>query len=205
MRTFALAALVLLAGPAMAQGKFKLDGFYVGGGGAFIDSNLRDDSSTDDESDDVSFSAIELISGYKINGFLSFEARLGTGLGKKDRTTIDPVLDSDGNATVDANGDPITLTARLEDSIQYYGSVYWRPETANQTAKIYGLLGLTTISVKEESSAGSDSVSESGVSFGGGVGFRFDERWNLNFEYRSLINTGAFEFNTISANLDYRF
>jgi len=176
MRFLTLAALALAANAANAESMFEnLDKFYVGGGVNFVDANTSDSAGND-----IGFTTIEAVGGYKHNAYLGAELRLGVG-------TTDETITS-GTSTVDT-------------SIDYYASAYWRPESANEVAKLYGLLGFSTISI----SNGSDSDSESGFSYGAGVGFLLDENWNLNFEYRFLLDDKSNEFSALSANLDYRF
>ncbi|WP_086933727.1 porin family protein [Agarilytica rhodophyticola] len=180
MRFLTLASLILLANSAAAESIFeKLDRFYVGGGVSFIDANTSDASGND-----LNFTTLDLVGGYKYNGFLGVDARIGLGI-------------SDETSTIAGN--------EIETSTDYYASIYWRPETVNDRAKIYGLFGFSTISVSVDSAAGDNSNSESGLSYGGGVGFVIEESWNLNFEYRMILDDDDNEFSTVSANVDYRF
>lgn len=84
-----------------------------------------------------------------------------------------------------------------------YGSVYYRTESANDTAKTYLLFGYTAAQIE----TATKDVSVSGFSYGAGVGFPLGSSLNLNLEYRILaddsdldVNMGAF-----ALNLDYRF
>ncbi len=176
MRILALATLVLLANSVVAESVFeKLERFYVGGGMNVVSANT-----TDVSGNDLNFSTLELHGGYKYNGFLGAEARVGFGL-------------TDENFN---NG-----TTIAETSLDYHASVYWRPETVNEIAKLYGLFGFSTVSISSDD----ESNSEGGLSYGGGVGFVFAEDWNLNFEYRLLLDNDTDEFSAFSANVDYRF
>lgn len=180
MRIMALATLIFLANSVMAESVFeKLDRFYVGGGVNFVSANTSDSNG-----DDLNFTTVELHGGYKYNGFLGGEARLGFGI-------TDEEFD---NGTISA-----------ETNIQYHASLYWRPETVNEIAKLYGLLGFSTISVSADNGTTDETNSEGGLSYGGGVGFVFQEDWNLNFEYRLILDKENNEFSAFSANVDYRF
>ncbi len=95
-----------------------------------------------------------------------------------------------GNDSGDDSADTSLLT----------GSIYWRPETANAVAKTYGLLGFSTASI-----SGFDDPSESGISYGAGIGFTITEYWNINFEMRKILNNSALDLDTMSAHIDYRF
>ncbi|MFT5083136.1 MAG: opacity protein-like surface antigen [Lentisphaeria bacterium] len=119
-----------------------------------------------------------------MNGFLSFEGRLG--LGTCDETaTINDVIST--------------------SSMDYSGSIYWRPEWANERAKLYGLLGYSIVSVTNTTGGTDSTNSESGLSYGGGAGFTFYEDWNLNFEYRWILNNDENEFSALGASVDYCF
>jgi len=181
MRIAIVLASVLLANSAMSQESIfdRLDKFYLGAGVNFLELTGSENAS----GSDANFATIEILGGYKYNGFISGEARIGVGT-------------SGETLTAELGGDAGQVQAEVD--IEYTGSLYWRPETANEIAKIYGLLGFSTVSIK-------DGDSESGISYGGGVGFTFQEDWNLNFEYRSIIDKDAFEFTALSANVDYRF
>lgn len=173
MRFLVLTILLPLTQSVMSESLFdRLDNFYAGGGINSIRSSTRNVSGNDGE-----FSSLELLGGYKYNGFLGAEARVGFGVEDEE------------------------FIAGVDTSIDYHASLYWRAETANEIAKIYSLVGYSTVSVD----AGGTSESESGLSIGAGVGFVFAETWNLNFEYRSLINADALDLRSVSANVDYRF
>ncbi len=180
MRFLTAALLGLLANSALGQSFFdRIDKLYVGGGFNFIDAG-----GTDTDGNDANFTSFELQGGYKYNGFLAAEARVGFGLTDEDIATV--------------AGD-------VETTIEYHASLYWRPETANEIAKIYGLLGFSTISVNADDGISDESESESGLSYGGGVGFVMQEDWNLNFEYRLILDKDDDEFRSFGATLDYRF
>ncbi|MFL0805172.1 MAG: porin family protein [Agarilytica sp.] len=123
---------------------------------------------------DLSYSSLEIIGGYKYSGFLSLDARLTLG-----------------NDSGDDSG----------DTKLYTGSVYWRPETANEIAKTYGLLGFTAASIRDSD----DSYSRSGFSYGAGIGFTITEAWNINFEVRKVLDHSDLDLETFSAHIDYRF
>ncbi len=132
------------------------------------------DAGADGASIDLSYDSLEIIGGYKHSGFLSGEARLTYG------------NDSGDDAT---------------DTSLFTGSIYWRPETENEIAKTYGLLGFTTASISDSD----DSFSESGISYGAGIGFTITEYWNINFEIRKILNNSDMDLDTLSAHIDYRF
>ncbi|MFL0810225.1 MAG: porin family protein [Agarilytica sp.] len=177
MRVLLVAAAMLLASSAFAQSKFdRLDKFYVGG---VVDS--IDAGQTAANGKAGGFTALELIGGYKYNGYLSGELRLGTGM----------------------KGE--SFAGGTQSDITSIVAAYWRPETANETAKIYGLVGVASVSVDVEAADASDTNSETGLSYGFGVGFRYLNNWNINIEYKSLIDASDTDFEAVSAGIDYRF
>ncbi len=178
MRFLVLTILLSVTQAAMSESLFdRLDKYYAGGGINSIRSAARNTAGNDG-----AFTSLELIGGYKYNGYLGAEIRVGFGV-------------EDEEFPVASSSDTVTA------SIDYHSSIYWRPETANEIAKIYGLVGFSSVSIDN----GGTSSSESGLSLGGGFGFVFSEDWNLNFEYRSIINADALDLSSISANVDYRF
>lgn len=173
MRYVIFASLIFVSNSVLAQSIFeKLDKYYVGGGLSIIDTNL-----TAPNGNDLNYSSVEVLGGYKHSGFLGAELRIGSGLTKE------------------------TAGVDQEASISHYISAYWRTETANEVAKIYGLLGYTSLGMD----VGEESETQSGLSYGGGIGFVFERDWNLNFEYKWLLDTDDREFTALSANVDYRF
>lgn len=165
----------------------KDKGVYFGGGITIVNVGIEDPFSKD-----VNFKAGELILGYKYNSYLGIEVRGGGSL-------------SDENIA-------LTDTTRSRDSaqsdIENYASVYYRAELSNEIAKLYLLLGQSRIStrVKFEDGMTSDfEASESGWSYGGGFGLWLDERMNLNFEFKTLVDTGSDSFTSVGINADYRF
>ncbi len=85
-----------------------------------------------------------------------------------------------------------------------YGGLYYRTESANETAKTYLLLGYAGASIERE--AGSD-VSLSGFSYGAGIGFPVGRNANFNLEYRVLLDDSDkdISLNAFTASFDYRF
>lgn len=176
MRSIILASLLFFANASSAQSIFeKLNKAYVGGGFARVDSNFTEFSPG--EKNNLVFNSLELLGGYKYSGYLSGELRAGFGL-------------SDA-----------TLAGDMVAELDNYFSLYWRPETANEVAKLYGLLGYSSVST----TVGSSSSSDSGLSYGAGVGFVMFTDWNLNFEYRNLIDNDNDNFTALGVNIDYRF
>lgn len=135
-------------------------------------------SMVDLENSDYDWTALELLGGYKWSPYIGAEVRLG------------------GAAESDPN-------------LVGYSSVYYRTESANQTAKTYLLAGFTSgvISIKDALPEEDDTESFFGFSFGAGVGFVINNRFNFNLEYRLLAkdNDKDLEFTSTTAGIDYRF
>ncbi|HTF97796.1 MAG TPA: outer membrane beta-barrel protein [Cellvibrio sp.] len=85
-----------------------------------------------------------------------------------------------------------------------YGGLYYRTESANETAKTYLLLGFGGANIEAESG---DDFSLSGISYGAGIGFPVARNLNFNLEYRVLVDDSGEDvsLNALTASLDYRF
>lgn len=86
-----------------------------------------------------------------------------------------------------------------------YGGVYYRTESANDTAKTYLLAGFSAATI--DSDNGGKDTSLSGFSYGAGVGFPVGSNLNFNLEYRVLLDDGDedVKLNAFTASVDYRF
>ena len=170
-------SLLALAVVAMATSAHADNrrGWYIGGGPGFIDTGV---ASGDGGS--VGFSAIEFYGGYKLNPYVGGELRLGTGLG-------------DDNDSF------------FQYEIPYTAAAYYRVESANQVAKLYGLLGAAVVSIEATSGNSVTSDTPVGLSYGAGIGFVIGPRGNLNFEIRQLLNNADYELEVVSASYDFRF
>lgn len=180
MRILPILAISLLALPVAAD---NLRGYYAGANLGFVDANTLDASGNATQ-----FSALEFHGGYKYNSWLGGEARVGFGMS--------------GESYSNNNGSQIT---EIDLSLDHYESIYYRAESANTVAKLYGLVGFSNVQATMEEDGESTSSSDSGLSYGFGVGFVMNEKSNLNFEYRQLLNSGDNEFSIVSLGFDYRF
>lgn len=194
MRTLFLTTACALGFSAMnTLADTNTRGLYIGAGGSFVDSNNEDE-----QGNNVEFNVVEGYVGYKYNGYLGVEARIGTALSSDDATTL-------------------SGTSKTEFDLNYYAGVYWRPEQKNEVAKLYGLFGYATTEIDQTAlvldqggnfvkpEGGLQSNSVEGFSYGIGVGFVLDEHFNLNFEYKSIIDTDTTELSGFALNVDYRF
>lgn len=189
MKHTALLALILCGNIAFAD---QNNGFFVGGNAAYISSDTFVEINSEEEKIDVTLSAIELVAGYKYNSWLGIDLRYGSSL-------------SDHDESISAD----TLISGFEYSIDSYQSIYYRPEITNKEAKLYFLLGYTTLDATTETlrSDGDITVeySESGTSYGMGAGWFVGDDLVINVEYRQLLDKEEDEFSIITLGADYRF
>lgn len=189
MKKLCILALSLLALPALADNN---RGFYLGAGVASI-SDLQDGV------DNVSqIRAAEFFGGYKYNAALGIELRLGSG---QTTGTSSSYFDEKG----------ALQKGTLERDIGSYQSLYYKPELANDEAKLYALLGYTHVNSSgktldaEGKLVRSSDGSASGYSYGLGVGFVINEHFNINIEYKNICEEISGKPNLASVNIDYRF
>lgn len=165
-------------------------GFYAGAGASV--------TMFDDELVDVDNAhAFELVGGYKYNAWLGVDLRVGKGISAGESDTY--FIGSD------------EMNGRLKREVDNYYSVYYKPEVINDEAKLYLLIGYTSMDFSEEIDAAdgtrvsSVSGSESGASYGIGIGFIINKQVNFNIEYRTLPDERDSDPAMASANFDYRF
>ncbi|MFL0802340.1 MAG: porin family protein [Agarilytica sp.] len=185
MRVLILAFFVLTALSANAS---KDKGVYIGGSVSLVNVGVNDPFSNE-----VTFKTGEILLGYKYNRYLGAEIRRGQSLQEEVISVDDP-----------NTGLEDSVTATLDS----YWSYYYRAELANEIAKVYLLLGQSSITTQiefDESGRADFEASESGLSYGIGFGLWLDERMNLNFEFKNLVSTDTDNFTSGSISADYRF
>jgi opacity protein-like surface antigen len=133
---------------------------------------------------DARLETFELNAGFWFHPLLSAEVRAGTGLGDREAEVG---------------------TTPWELNLDYFTSVYWRPEWVNNGAKLYGLVGYSQVQLSADAPTQSIELSDSGLSFGVGVGFTYQPDVKLNVEWKQLVDTDGFEISGFTAGLDYRF
>lgn len=183
MRTLIFLVFILAAITAQAS---KDKGMYIGGSFSLIDVGAKGPFEND-----VTFKAGEILIGYKYNKYLGLEVRGGRSL----QGEVISIEDSGQEFSVEA-------------SIDRYISYYYRAELANDIAKVYILLGQTGINTSldfEDDGIPDVQSSESGLSYGIGFGLWLDERMNLNFEFKTLLDTDSDAFTSGSVSADFRF
>lgn len=186
MRAFIFTLVFLIAASVHAA---KDRGTYLGAGFGLVNVGAKSPFGSD-----VTFKTFEMQLGYKYNKYLGFEVR--SGLSVQDES-----LESDTTG--------VGLSGSVDASIDSYLSYYYRAELANEIAKVYFLLGQTEITTTLEFDDGSGRPSrqttESGLSYGVGFGLWLNERMNLNFEFKTLVDTESDAFTSGSVTADFRF
>lgn len=187
MKIHCVLAVVLLSLFPMLVQASKERGVYFGGGIELVNVGAEDFFSNS-----VDFKVGELLLGYKYNGYLGLEVRGGASFSEE---TVAFSEDEDSGRPVSA-----------EASIKEFYSIYYRLEFENEIAKLYFLLGQSDITTETELVDGRKiEISDSGLSYGVGLGLWVSERMNLNFEIKSLINTSNDSFTSAGFNADFRF
>lgn len=198
-----LPVFLLLSLASVATMADNTRGFYTGVGynvAAIKDNSLFD---KDVSGYDGNFGGVELFGGYKYNSALGVEIRVGMGVSDKGISS----------EAIEDGTDPVTHTLDTELAIDRYEALYYRPELANEEAKLYALLGYTRMKRSETITNTGDSTfgeveigtTESGFSYGVGVGFVVNKHLNLNFEYRRMNEGKAGDTEIAGVNLDYRY
>lgn len=165
----------------------KEKGFYAGAG---ID--LVGVGAEDIYRNGVTFKVGELQFGYKHNNWLIAELRAGASLN-------DEVIAYEESAIPD-------IPDFSKTGIDHFYSLYYRAEISNEIAKLYVLAGQTDMQTTSKFSDGTSlSLSDSGLSYGFGFGMWLDEKMNLNFEYKIMVETGSDSFRASTISADYRF
>ncbi|MFL0800123.1 MAG: porin family protein [Agarilytica sp.] len=181
-----LAALLFLCKVAVAE---QNKGFFAGGNAAYISSDAY---VSDPDGEKVDTISAELVAGYKYNDWLGIDLRYG--LGVNDRQ------------------EPGANTGEtIEYAVDSYQSIYYRPEIINKEAKLYFLIGYTTLDTAAETFDSDNApvskvdYSESGTSYGLGAGWFVGDELVINVEYRQLLDKDEDEFSVITFGADYRF
>ena len=123
--------------------------------------------------------------GQFIEDRMAIEARVGVGF--EDDTT-------------DFSGLDITLKVD-----QFYGVYGLGRFDLNASYSAYALAGLTSGKATASTYLESDSVSESGFSFGVGIDIALTNNASFNLEYMSYLNKSNFDFTAIGAGLRFGF
>lgn len=166
-------------------------GFFVGAnlGGVMADDLMNVDPA--DEEEGLNLGTIEVVAGYKYNGYVGVDVRLGSGFTDKDVRISD--------------------TQQIQYSIDSYNAVYYRLESINDKARFYALLGYSDVTStakllnNDDDELESIESSESGASAGFGAGWFLENNLNVNVEIRALLVTEDITMPTATLGLEYRF
>lgn len=107
------------------------------------------------------------------------------------------------------NGDTLIVDDGVElvdvdlDLDEFYG-VYLRPQFESENIRLYGLLGYINVGVTANAGGGDFSDDDSDVSFGGGVGYVFNEVMSINLEY-TAFGTDVYDLNGFGVRLEMEF
>jgi opacity protein-like surface antigen len=136
--------------------------------------------SADDGGDDVNPMALTLLGGAFVHQYVALEARLGFGI--VDDTTEGVDIINTYNASLLARG--------------VYTVENFSP---------YVALGFSTAKVTAEWDGGDDDETNSGLSFGLGVDYKFMDNYAANLEWISLVNGDDFDVSSINLGVKYLF
>ncbi len=177
------AALLFLCKLAVADQK---KGFFAGGNAAYVSSDAMT------AGDKIDIPSAELVAGYKYNPWVGIDLRYGLGVNDREESGL-------------------TAGETIEYSVDSYQSIYYRPEITNKEAKLYFLIGYTTLDTtaetfdSDDTSTAKTDFSESGTSYGLGAGWFVGDELVINVEYRQLLDKDEDEFSVITFGADYRF
>ena len=163
------------------------DGLFIGAGFSLVDVGVEDFFENS-----VEFKALQLSAGYKFRWWLGVDARYGLA---PTSESVFVAVDPNTNREI---GEEVNLDE--------YISYYYRPELANDIAKIYLLIGQSDITITRESEEGvSVTQSDSGTSYGIGIGLWINRKLDVTFEYIQLLDTPTDSFTSTGFNIEYRF
>lgn len=137
---------------------------------------------------DFSFQSLEAVAGATLTPFTSVEVRGGLGLTTSHKTSDDG-------------------SEYAERAMPYFGSLYFKPHLTNEKASLYGLLGVTSVTIDKRDGRGAATREESttAASFGVGVSFVMHPKVDLTAEWKKLINADEFDISGGSLGFVYRF
>lgn len=169
-------------------------GFYAGGGITLVD-DAKDAVEKTDEA-----RAGEIFGGYKYNGLLAAELRVGFGSGTGDYKAFDEDGEFAGK--------------KIERDVGEYVSIYYKPEVINKEAKLYALVGYTSMDITYDTFSypegvetldSSVEVKASGFSYGVGIGYMMTKKITANLEWKNLSEKIDNSLHATSLTIDYRF
>ncbi len=134
---------------------------------------------------------LEATAGLNLIEYLGIEARIGAGL----NTSTDTLRDADGVAI-----------STGEAEVNFSGSLYLKPQLTNERARLYGLLGYTTVDVTHTQNGVTVlDDSEGGLAYGIGASWMLWPKAELTAEWKKLVNSDDFDVRGGSVGFIYKF
>lgn len=133
--------------------------------------------------------SLDIAGGMMFNDYLGFDARLGFGV-KNDEKTV-----------------PISvLNAKVKTRISNYYGIYLRPQYQMGAFQAYGLFGYAgaDVELEVEDTDLNDFGSDSGTSYGVGVGLSPDGSLFINLEYLNMISGKDYDFSGINLRAEFK-
>ena len=145
MKKILLPTLLLLAAGSEAAEKLM----YAGANWSGVNVESFEPRENIDRSHHVS--ALEGLFGYQFHEYMKVEGRLGVGIETQSEIHYAPIevglpqedTPIEGQSTQVTTGDAFDS----EVGINYYASLYFRPEISNDQATLYGLIGVTHMNI----------------------------------------------------------
>lgn len=191
--TLCFAPLSLLVSTNAAADQNR--GWFAGGAFVYTSVDTTNFEGSLGNEDSIELPALELSGGYKYNGWLGVDVRYALGMSSRTLSAVDET----------------NTVASVEYEVDGYTAFYWRPEITNNEARLYFLLGQASVDIDstnkdaDGNKVSSAKVSESGTSYGFGMGWFMKKRMNFNIEYRALVDKDEVEVDVVTAGIDYRF
>lgn len=189
MKKLLLAALSTAVMSSMSSAYAWEPTYYAGSNVAFWQYRQHDPRINDtiSISSDFPIQSLEALAGAKLTPYTSVEARVGAGF----------------NTAREMNDQG---TGFGEVEMPFFGSLYFKPHLTNEKASLYGLLGVSTVSIDASSVAGnSDETETTAASYGIGVSFAINRQFDFTAEWKKLINADAYDMRGGSVGFVYKF
>lgn len=184
MKKLLLVALSTFAVSAHAWEPAWEPTYYAGSSVAFWQYKQSD---PDVINANLSVQSLEGVAGVRLTPYTSVEARAGAGLNTARELTDEG-------------------TGHAELKMNYFGSVYFRPHLTNEKASLYGLIGMSTVSIEAAMPGATLAEGETtAVSYGIGVSFVMNPNVDFTAEWKRLINAEAFDMRGGSVGFVYKF
>lgn len=178
MKKLAVLILALFVSTVVQAGK---SGAFFGGGYSFVNIDAEGLAEFD-------MGALDVAGGLMFSEFLGFDARLGLGVSEDTKEL---------NVGI--------LTTQSEMSLTRYYGLYLRPQYRLDSLQVYGLFGYAgaDVELNVKNTRLDFEGSDSGMSYGGGIGFSPDSTLFFNLEYLKLLSGDEYDFNGINLRIEF--